>query len=58
MPFGYPFQIEQKCLYVSSNEIELDVLCQVDYFEVVGQGQSKTLGNSFPHTIHYVSGVF
>lgn len=28
---------------VIGNEIELDVICQVENFEVIGQGQSKIL---------------
>lgn len=40
---------------VIGNEIELDVICQVENFEVIGQGQSKILLNSFHHIVHYVS---
>ena len=36
-------QIEQKCMYVRGNEIELKVLCQLEKFQVIGQGQSKIL---------------
>ena len=39
-------QIEQKCLYVRGNEIELEVLCQLEKIQDIGQGQSKILLNN------------
>lgn len=39
-------QFEWKCLYVRGNEIELKVLCQLEKFQVIGQGQSRILWNN------------
>jgi hypothetical protein len=39
-------QIAQKCLYVRGNEIDLEVLCQLEKFQFIGQGQSKILLNN------------
>lgn len=41
---------------VIGNEIELDVICQVENFEVIGQGQSKILLNSFHPFAHFLWG--
>ena len=37
------------------NEIELEILCQLEHYEVIGQGQCKMLLYSFRPILHYLS---